>query len=128
MLRRFEDLVFLFTDQAAFWLRASPINDETIPRSSVTSSRVCASGVGDIALDDLGIEVLSGTEVRSGGEDQSWTDDRSWFEVQIGGICCVWVVPVIPSVPVVPTGKVSVLELDPIGSELLIPNGTVPIV
>ena len=66
--------------------------------------------------------------MRSGGEDRSWTDDRSWFEVPIGGICCVWVVLVVLSVPVGPTGKVSVLELDPVGSTLSIPDGLVPIV
>ena len=76
----------------------------------------------------LGIEVLCGTEVRSGGEDRSWTDDRSWFEVPIGGICCVWVVPVVPSVPVGPMGNDPVLELDPVGSTLSIPDGVVPIV
>ena len=75
-----------------------------------------------------GIEVLSGTEVRTGGEDRSWADDRSWVEVPIGGICCVWVIPVVPSVPVGPTSKVLVLELDPGGSTLSIPDGVVPIV
>ena len=54
--------------------------------------------------------------MRFGGEDRSWNDDRSWFEVPIGGIFCVWVVPVIPLVPVGTTGKVSVLELDLVGS------------
>ncbi|KAF3540992.1 hypothetical protein F2Q69_00021513 [Brassica cretica] len=61
--------------------------------------------------------------VRSGGEDRSWTDDCSWFEVPIGGICYVWVVPVVPSAPVGPTGKVSVLESDLAGSTLSIPDG-----
>ena len=66
--------------------------------------------------------------MRSGGEDRSWTDDRSWFEVPIGGICCVWVVPVVPSLPVGPTGQVSVLELDMAGSTLSTPDGVVLIV
>ena len=66
--------------------------------------------------------------MQSGGEDRSWTVDRSWFEVPIGRICCVWVVLVVLSVPVGPTGKVSVLELDPVGSTLSIRDGLVPIV
>ena len=66
--------------------------------------------------------------MRSGGEDRSWVDDRSWFEVPIGGIRCVWAVPVVPSVPLGPTGKVSVLELDLVGLTLSTPDGAAPMV
>ena len=66
--------------------------------------------------------------MRSGGEDQSWTDDHSWYEVSIGGICCVWVLLVVPSAPVGPKGKVLVLGLDPVGSTFSTPDGVVPIV
>ena len=66
--------------------------------------------------------------MRSGGEDRSWLDGRSWFEVPIGGIRCVWAVPVVPSVPVRPVRNVSVLESDPIGSTLSTLDGVFPMV
>ena len=66
--------------------------------------------------------------MRFGGEDRSWIDDRSWFEVPIGGIRCVWVVPTVPLVPFGPAGKVLVLESDLIGLMSLTLDGVVPMV
>ncbi|KAF3596625.1 hypothetical protein DY000_02021130 [Brassica cretica] len=67
-------------------------------------------------------------ELRFGQGSRFDLELRSLFEVPIGGIRCVWVVSAVPSAPVGPAGKVSVLESDPIGSKSLILDGVVPMV